>query len=82
MNVPNRFDRLVNNMRALISSEITCKDFSVFESRPCLILLFSVPPYWTPRGDREYKISKGCDTRQGCNRRQSAVQSHCKCAFN
>ena len=42
------------------------------------IFPFTVPPYWTPRGDRIYFISKDCDTQQGCERRQAATRTACK----
>ena len=40
--------------------------------------MFLVPPYWTPRGDRIYYISKDCDTMKGCDRRKAATATHCK----
>ncbi len=41
-------------------------------------LYIPVPPYWSPHGDRIYFISKDCDTRQGCDKRKSSMQTHCK----
>ena len=38
----------------------------------------AVPPYWNSHGDRVYYITKDCDTRQGCDKRQAATMSHCK----
>jgi len=34
---------------------------------------YHLPPKYNPRGERYHSISKGCDTQQGCMRRQEAL---------
>jgi lymphocyte antigen 6 complex protein len=36
---------------------------------------FILPTYFTPRGERHHSISKGCDTQEGCQRRQDALEA-------
>jgi len=56
----------------------TTKQCEQFQDACTSYIQWGVPPYWTPRGDRIYFISKSCDTRQGCERRKAATQSACK----
>lgn len=36
------------------------------------------PPYWTPGGVRIHYITKGCDTKQDCDRKRDTNRLHCK----
>jgi len=56
----------------------TTKQCDQFQDACTTYVRWGIPPYWTPHGDRQYHISKDCDTRVGCNKRQSAMQTHCK----
>jgi len=38
---------------------------------------WAIPPYWTPRGNRIYFLSKDCDTQVNCAKRQSALKQSC-----
>ncbi len=37
-----------------------------------------VPPYWTPRGDRIYKITKDCSTKTQCQENIRNAVNTCK----
>jgi len=56
----------------------TTKQCEQFQDSCTTYVRWGVPPYWTPRGDRIYFISKDCDTQQGCERRQAATRTACK----
>jgi len=53
------------------------KQCDQFQDACTTYVRWGIPPYWTPHGDRIYHISKDCDTRIGCSRRQQAIQTHC-----
>ena len=38
----------------------------------------SVPPYWTPYGERYHYVWKGCDSTNSCLQKQIDMQKHCK----
>jgi len=56
----------------------TTKQCEEFQDACTTYIRWGVPPYWTPRGDRIYYISKDCDTMKGCERRRAATSTHCK----
>ncbi|XP_013391281.2 uncharacterized protein LOC106159527 [Lingula anatina] len=39
---------------------------------------WKVPPYWTPRADRIFYITKGCDTSDSCKKMQSQIAPMCR----
>jgi len=43
----------------------------------CHVLAMSVPPYWTPRGNRIHIIEKDCTTQQQCADKQLVFQTSC-----
>ncbi|ELT92794.1 hypothetical protein CAPTEDRAFT_163933 [Capitella teleta] len=51
-----------------------CEDF---QDACTSYVRWGIPPQWSPRGDRRYYISKGCDTMQGCIKRQEATFTTC-----
>ena len=57
-------------------------DFSLTSDNPDQIIAFtsaaSGPPTITSRGRRIYYVSKACDTKQGCERRQAAQRTTCR----
>ena len=38
----------------------------------------TVPPYWTPYGDRMYYVDKDCDTRTNCYNEKDIIEPWCK----
>ena len=38
----------------------------------------TVPPYWTPHGDRLHVVSKSCSTARQCNRERDNMTPFCK----
>jgi len=38
-----------------------------------MMLFYIVAPYWTERGERYHRISKGCDSQYGCYQRKEAL---------
>lgn len=56
----------------------TTKQCEQFQDACTSYVRWGIPPYWTPRGDRIYFISKNCDTMAGCEKRQAATYMTCK----
>lgn len=49
-----------------------------FQDACTTYIRYAVPQSFDKRGYRRYYISKGCDTRSGCEKRQAGMQTACQ----
>jgi lymphocyte antigen 6 complex protein len=55
----------------------TSKQCEQYQDTCYTSIRWAIPPYWTPKGNRIYFITKDCDTVTNCAARQSALRESC-----